>query len=86
MIWAHNFEINFLYNGKQVRYKVDKMCIHIAEPPQYFYRIQAKTGNRDVMKKDGRWVITNCQDLPSKILEAVGKAIEDALGDDMWPC
>ncbi|GAA4327512.1 hypothetical protein GCM10023149_30950 [Mucilaginibacter gynuensis] len=72
------FNITFQHKGKACEYIVDKMFFDYETLKKTFYRITAKTGNRDVEKIGGTW--TNCggKPLPADILQKVGTAIDEA--------
>lgn len=43
-----------------------------------FYRVCAKTGNRDFVKVDGKWIIGRGNGLPEYLIAIVGFAIDEA--------
>lgn len=75
MINERSFPITFQYKGRPVRYMVYWMHISSYEI-KTFYRIQAKTGNRDLVKVIGIWKVCSGPALPDDILKLVGNAIE----------
>jgi hypothetical protein len=77
MINSITFQILFIYKGKEVQYTVDKMFISDREI-EVFYRITAKTRNRDVLKVDDVWKVLSGAPIPGEVLQLVGDAIDVA--------
>ena len=78
MIFSWTLNVEFEYEGKPVKCKVDKMVIE-GHRPKKFYRLGARTGNRDLIKHNGQWIVIYGSFLPNNLLDALGIAIEREL-------
>lgn len=41
-----------------------------------FYRVEAKSGNRDFVKVNGKWIVCSGPQLPDDTIKRIGEAIE----------
>lgn len=76
MINSTAFTIAFFYKGKLLKYQVDKMYISYNNEHQDFYRLGADSGNRDLVKVKGKWIVISGPPLRPQVVELVGQAIE----------
>jgi hypothetical protein len=80
MYYSRSLNIKFYFKGKEHKCLIDKMHI-IGRRPDVFYRVGAKSGNRDIICHQGQWMVLHGDDLPNDLLDALGEGIEKALQD-----
>jgi len=82
MIFTWELKIKFELDGKEHKVLVDKIVIK-GHRPEKFYRVAARSGNRDIIRHNGQWIVCSGGSLPEKVLDALGAGIEKILGNDV---
>jgi hypothetical protein len=78
MFFAKEINIEFDYNGRLIRRKIDKITFYYSTDPYTLYRIKGKEHNYDLLKCGIWWQVHGIDRLPEKLLNALGKAIDKA--------
>jgi len=80
MLFSRALKVKFNLKGKEYKCLVDKMYIE-GHRPEVFYRVSAKSGNRDIVCHKGQWIVVYGDRLSNELLDALGLGIEKALED-----
>jgi hypothetical protein len=78
MITFTSYKIDFEFEGKTHKCTIDSMYIE-GHKPEVFFRIAAKSGNRDLICHNRQWMVISGPPLRDTLVDALGKAIELAV-------